>query len=44
MDDPYPTRTLPDGRVLEVTPLTFGRARLHVTRPEGVGMWYDDEW
>lgn len=39
-----PTRTLPDGRVLEVTPLTFARGRLHVSRPENVGLWYDDEW
>lgn len=26
-----PPRTLPDGRVLEVAPLTFGRARLIVS-------------
>ena len=38
----YPTRLLPDGRELTVTPLTFGRARLHI----GVvgELWYQDEW
>lgn len=38
----YPTRTLPDGRTLEVIPLTYGRGRLCVTnRPEDVGFSYD---
>lgn len=41
---PYAERTLPDGRVLSVDPLTFGRARLHITTPEGHGHWYLDGW
>ena len=39
-----PTRVLPDGRVLEVIPLTFGRGRLCVSRPEEVGAFYSDGW
>ena len=40
-----PTRTLPDGRTLEVIPLTYGRGRLCLTiRPEHVGRFYDDAW
>jgi hypothetical protein len=35
-------RELPDGRTIEVTPLTFGRARLHIG-PTGE-QWYNDEW
>lgn len=36
-------RTLPDGRVVHVYPLTFDRARLGVgTDPERYG--YDNEW
>ena len=38
----WPTRLLPDGRRLTVTPLTYGRARLHVG-PDGA-LYYDDEW
>lgn len=38
----YPTRTLPDGRVLTVIPLTFGRGRLCVGPPGDV--WFDDQW
>ncbi len=34
-------RTLPDGRLLFVVPLTFGRARLTVGRDEYT---YDDGW
>jgi len=35
-------RTLPDGRLVDVTPLTFGRARLHIGPPDS---WcYDDSW
>ncbi len=34
-------RTLPDGRLLFVVPLTFGRARLTVGRDEST---YDDGW
>jgi hypothetical protein len=38
-------KTLSDGRVLEVVPLTFGRGRLCLTvRPEDVGFSYDDGW
>lgn len=38
-------RVLPDGRVLAVVPLTFGRARLYVARAETDGMGcYDDGW
>lgn len=35
-------KALADGRVAEVTPLLFGRARLHAG-PAGV-LWYADEW
>jgi hypothetical protein len=35
-------RTLPDGRILDVMPLTFGRARLHIG-PAGA-LFYDDGW
>lgn len=35
-------KPLPGGRVAQVTPLTFGRARLHVG-PAGA-LWYSDEW
>jgi len=35
-------RYLDDGRILDVTLLTFGRARLHVGPPDS--HWYDDEW
>jgi hypothetical protein len=38
----YGTRVLPDGRILAVVPLTFGRARLHIG-PPGSQMW-DDGW
>lgn len=35
-------RVLPDGRTLEVIPLTYGRGRLCITnRPEDVGTFYD---
>lgn len=35
-------RTLPDGRIVDVTPLTYGRARLHVGPADD---WaYTDEW
>lgn len=35
-------RTLSDGRVLGIEPLTFGRARLHVGYPRL--WWWDDSW
>lgn len=39
------TRVLPDGRTLEVVPLTFGRGRLCITNnPADVGLSYDDSW
>lgn len=50
--DPFPpgsfagviaTRTLADGRRLDVTPLTFGRAKLHLAAP-GNFTDYLDEW
>lgn len=39
----YAYKTLPDGRIVEVYPLTFGRARLGIRRSE-TEMWYLDEW
>jgi hypothetical protein len=36
-------RELPDGRVLDVYPLTFGRARLVVSADAGAQV-YDDGW
>ncbi len=35
-------RSLADGRLIDVTPLTFGRARLQIG-PAGEP-WYDDGW
>ena len=35
-------RTLADGRILHVVPLTFGRARLHVGAADVE--YYDDGW
>ena len=34
---------LPDGRIVDVVPLTYGRARLVVSRDARVN-WYDDGW
>jgi hypothetical protein len=40
-----PRRTFPDGRTLEVIPLTFGRGRLCLTiDPRDVGASFDDMW
>ena len=39
----YFTRMLPDGRVLDVIPLTFGRARL-VLGPNQLCGTYDNGW
>lgn len=37
----WPTKTLPDGRVVDIIPLTFGRARINI----GDGRYtYDDGW
>lgn len=41
--EPQFRRVLPDGRVLDVWPLTFGRSRLHIGREAGT-MFYDDSW
>jgi len=38
------TRVLPDGRIAEIIPLTYGRARLVVTTVEDYGYTYDDGW
>ena len=43
MSDTYPTRTLDDGRILCVVPLTFGRARLCVS-PAGDPLFFTDQW
>jgi hypothetical protein len=41
----FPRRVLPDGRTLEVVPLTYGRGRLCITiKPEDVGTSFDDLW
>jgi hypothetical protein len=37
------TKTLPDGRVVDVAPLTFGRARIVVSR-DAEAMTWDDGW
>lgn len=43
MDSVLFSRTMPDGRIADVIPLTYGRARLCVGRePERFG--YDDVW
>lgn len=41
MMDDYPQRVLPDGRWLVVIPLTFGRARLTVSRHVHEDGYYD---
>lgn len=33
---------LPDGRIIDVTPLTYGRARVHIGPDDS--QWYTDEW
>lgn len=35
---------LADGRFAQVYELTGGRARLGVSRPHEVGLFYDEEW
>jgi hypothetical protein len=40
MIDSYYRREDPDGQVIEVVPLTFGRARILV----GDGHWVSDSW
>lgn len=40
MIDSYYRKPLPDGRILEVIPLTFGRARIIV----GDGCFVEDGW
>lgn len=37
-------KTLPDGRIAEVVPLTYGRARITVSRPEDYGLFVADSW
>lgn len=38
-------RALPDGSTMRVEPLTFGRARLGFSTPEGERFGsYDDQW
>jgi hypothetical protein len=37
----FPRRILPDGRILDLLPLTFGRARIAIG--DG-GLIYDDFW
>ena len=39
----FETRILPDGRVLDVFPLTFGRARLSISENIEVE-WSQDQW
>ena len=41
--DAYFTRVLPDGRVLDVIPLTFGRARVTLS-PNLASSFYDNAW
>jgi hypothetical protein len=40
--DSYFKRQLPDGRTIEVVPLTFGRARIYIGPTNE--QWYDDGW
>jgi hypothetical protein len=37
----YFSRTLPDGRVIDVVPLTFGRARLIISEVADTLFWTD---
>lgn len=43
MNETYYTRVLDDGRVIEVVPLTFGRARL-VISPSIDSVGWSDGW
>jgi hypothetical protein len=45
-DAAFPERTLPDGRILSIHPLTFGRWRILVMRPREFTRWPDilDTW
>lgn len=40
----YAQRTLPDGRLCEVVPLTFGRARLTINNKDFPLMLIDDSF
>jgi hypothetical protein len=47
MSEPLPSgvlfrKAIPGGRVIDVTPLTFGRARLHIGPADDYA--YTDEW
>ena len=44
--DPYAAweKLLPDGRLVTVDPMTFGKFRLHITAAGNVGQFYDDGW
>jgi hypothetical protein len=39
----YLTRVLPDGRIAEVIPLTFGRARI-IILASLESLWVQDSW
>ena len=42
MPEPLFRRTLADNRLIDVVPLTYGRARLHIGAADA--SWYDDAW
>lgn len=44
MNDYYACRDLPDGRHLCVMPLTFGRARLVISKTSSHEGSYEDGW
>lgn len=41
IEDALRQRTLPDGRIVAIVPLTYGRARITIGRDE---MTYEDGW
>lgn len=41
--DEFAVKYLTDGRRIDVTPMTYGKGRLHIA-PTADALWYDDEW
>jgi hypothetical protein len=39
----FAVKDLPDGRRVDVTPMTFGKGRLQIA-PTADSFWYDDSW
>lgn len=37
-------KLLPDGRLITVDQMTFGKFRVHITARANIGSFYDDGW